>query len=337
MKRCLAFSLLIAMAALTVWPAPAFASPCGDRYIVQRGDTLYRIARKCGATVAGLAMVNNLSNPNRIYVGQVLVIPAGASPAPGPAQTPRIIAFSVSPATFTPGDRLTLTWQATGERATLCPQTASLDIAGRCVSVPVTGSTTILTDSDAINYTTFQLTVEAGGSMANASVPVRPQCQGDRGWFFGNPPPACPRSPPLRSHAAAQRFERGRMIWVETLGVYYVFLYGDRPTLQPFRQLTDPLALKPNASPDNRIGLAPPPGHSEPVSGFGLLWREEAYGAEGLRAQLGWAVEPEFGFDTQIQCEAALTYSWSCYVQTPERTILNYGYTRLVGMYWTQK
>lgn len=46
-------------------------------YIVQRGDTLSRIADSLETTVAELAALNQLKNPNRIYVGQRLLIPIG--------------------------------------------------------------------------------------------------------------------------------------------------------------------------------------------------------------------------------------------------------------------
>jgi lysozyme len=44
-------------------------------YTIKSGDTLYAIAVKFGTTVAAIAAVNNISNPNQISVGQVLVIP----------------------------------------------------------------------------------------------------------------------------------------------------------------------------------------------------------------------------------------------------------------------
>ena len=46
-------------------------------YIVQRGDTLSRIADSLETTVAELAALNHLKNPDRIYVGQRLRIPIG--------------------------------------------------------------------------------------------------------------------------------------------------------------------------------------------------------------------------------------------------------------------
>ncbi|HRF98362.1 MAG TPA: LysM peptidoglycan-binding domain-containing protein [Aggregatilineales bacterium] len=47
----------------------------GSTYIVQRGDTLYRIARNCGVTLDALATHNNITNRNRIFTGQRLIIP----------------------------------------------------------------------------------------------------------------------------------------------------------------------------------------------------------------------------------------------------------------------
>lgn len=47
------------------------------QYIVQRGDTLYRIAVAYGITAETLADMNGLLDPSRIFVGQVLIVPVG--------------------------------------------------------------------------------------------------------------------------------------------------------------------------------------------------------------------------------------------------------------------
>lgn len=47
----------------------------GDTYVVKSGDTLSGIAAKYGTTYQDLAKYNNISNPNRISVGQVIKIP----------------------------------------------------------------------------------------------------------------------------------------------------------------------------------------------------------------------------------------------------------------------
>lgn len=52
-------------------------------YIVQRGDTINRIATRHGVTPESIISLNELSNPNRITPGQRLLIPAApASPVP---------------------------------------------------------------------------------------------------------------------------------------------------------------------------------------------------------------------------------------------------------------
>jgi len=47
----------------------------GNTYVVQYGDTLARIARRFGVNLYTLAQANSIYNINRIYAGQVLVIP----------------------------------------------------------------------------------------------------------------------------------------------------------------------------------------------------------------------------------------------------------------------
>jgi lysozyme len=50
--------------------------PAGKYYTVKQGDTLYSIARKYGWTASYLAQVNAIPNPNELYAGRVLWIPA---------------------------------------------------------------------------------------------------------------------------------------------------------------------------------------------------------------------------------------------------------------------
>ncbi|MGI6588716.1 MAG: peptidoglycan-binding protein [Peptococcia bacterium] len=57
------------------------------QYVVQAGDTLSSIAQKFGTTVEAIARANNITNPNLIFVGQVLTIPGAAVP-PTPPVTP---------------------------------------------------------------------------------------------------------------------------------------------------------------------------------------------------------------------------------------------------------
>lgn len=53
--------------------APVTPVP-GQVYTVQRGDTLYSIAKKFGVTVQSLQTLNNISDPTKISVGTRLII-----------------------------------------------------------------------------------------------------------------------------------------------------------------------------------------------------------------------------------------------------------------------
>ncbi len=44
-------------------------------YVIQRGDTLRSVAERFGITVNALSAANAITNPNTIFVGQVLIIP----------------------------------------------------------------------------------------------------------------------------------------------------------------------------------------------------------------------------------------------------------------------
>jgi LysM repeat protein len=47
----------------------------GTAYVVQRGDTLVKIARRYGVNMYVLAQNNNIWNINRLYAGQTIYIP----------------------------------------------------------------------------------------------------------------------------------------------------------------------------------------------------------------------------------------------------------------------
>lgn len=55
------------------------------QYVVQAGDTLSSIAQKFGTTVNVIIRANNITDPNLIFVGQVLTIPGVAVPPVTPA------------------------------------------------------------------------------------------------------------------------------------------------------------------------------------------------------------------------------------------------------------
>lgn len=144
-------------------------------------------------------------------------------------------------------------------------------------------------------------------------------------WFFTAPvPDRCAEGPALRSVAAAESFERGRMIWIQATDNHYVFI---GLTSGSFRKFAGPLPGDPN----NRIGTPPPPGTFEPVSGFGLIWRGEVPGSEGVRDQIGWALEPEFNYTAIQQCEVKVGDVQKCFLSLPNGALVEFS-----GSSWKQ-
>lgn len=68
--------------------APVEPSASTDIYIVQQGDILGQIAATFNTTTKALVELNNLSNPDVLYVGQELRVPPGSPAAAGAIQKP---------------------------------------------------------------------------------------------------------------------------------------------------------------------------------------------------------------------------------------------------------
>ncbi len=75
--------LLILVAIWVLMTAPVSAQ--GNTHVIQRGETLFRIALRYGVTVEALAQANAIANPNQVYAGQVLVLPVPGTQAAAPA------------------------------------------------------------------------------------------------------------------------------------------------------------------------------------------------------------------------------------------------------------
>jgi len=274
-----------------------------------------------------------MPSPTRTPIATPTVRPeAIPSPAPTPAETPvnpQILTFEVTPTEVDPGDTVTLTWEASGDWATLCPSARFvLFSSDDCQQVPLSGETTftIPLETAGFQFVNFLLSVQARDvsdpQVWQASVALK--CHTT--WFFSDEPQAgiCPAEP-LRSYAAAQRFEHGTMIWLEQLGRYVILdetLVHEQDVRKQVHFVHDPLDIIQDSSAE----MDPPKGFYAPVSGFGLVWRGDVSNSPGYRETLGWALAPEFGYEAVFQCDDALPSggrSWqTCYLKGPDDEII---------------
>ena len=73
-KRLHILSLILALGLLAL-PLPAGSQDSGPIYIVQPGDTLSAIARRFGISQETIINVNAITDPSRLFPGEVLVLP----------------------------------------------------------------------------------------------------------------------------------------------------------------------------------------------------------------------------------------------------------------------
>jgi LysM repeat protein len=97
-----------AAAALESTPPPDVTP--ATTYVVVAGDSLWKVAKAHGTTVAELERANKLTSNSRLSVGQKLIIPgkspASAAPLPGSAATGTAVTGTAATYTVKPGDTL---------------------------------------------------------------------------------------------------------------------------------------------------------------------------------------------------------------------------------------
>ncbi len=106
-RRQIIFLVVIALSLTSLIAVPrtqAQLPACAQKYIVKPGDNLFRIGLAVGTNYLVLAAMNGISNPNLIFVGQVLCLPGPltGSPAFGLTLTPVAFRLTVTPISTAP-------------------------------------------------------------------------------------------------------------------------------------------------------------------------------------------------------------------------------------------
>jgi len=107
-----------------------------------------------------------------------------------------------------------------------------------------------------------------------------------------------PRPTPVigQIYVAEQSFERGRMFWLQPAKQIWV-LSTDSTGKAVWSVYEDSFV---DGMSELDPTLTPPAGLIQPERGFGKLWRENT----NIRAALGWANQPELGYQTRYEYHA---------------------------------
>lgn len=211
----------------------------------------------------------------------------------------KILSFTVEPDTVDPGETVTLSWEVQDADQVVLTRYWDYRPAEWWENLPLMGTLTYTVpvwERNPIIFTLYALHTETGVSVGDG-VTINVICPDT--WFFNPPPSGCP-SAPLYSPAAEQAFEGGVMIWVGAQDrIIVLFADTQYPKVSNFSDDWDGGEI---------CDLGPPPaGRVHPVSGFGYLWCNN----QAVRDRLGWALEPEIGYQTILQWTTMVKYNHS--------------------------
>ena len=141
MRRLLILFILLAL----LVPAVGSQAQGTITHTVVQGDNLFRISLRYNTTIAAIVAANpSITNPNLIFVGQVLVIPTGGTTPPPPTTQPpptTEISYTVQPGDWLSkiAPRFGTTVQAIAQRNGIV--NPNLIFAGQVLIIPASGGT----------------------------------------------------------------------------------------------------------------------------------------------------------------------------------------------------
>lgn len=263
------------------------------------------------------------------------------TPPPG---EPLILSFTVDPTAVVPGQAITLAWTSANATVAELQAYSASSAPGTPTPLPPNGSLVLTVGKDEkLSYTLNLIVRDDAGKTDQGSQSVSLLCADTFFFSTSNVPRngGCPYRPPARVAAAEQTFEKGRMLWLAPIpadntasgiaqpaAIYVLYNAGVTGPWGTWEQYADPWST---GEPESDPTLQPPAGLSQPLRGFGKLWRE----TPGRRETLGWATGPEQGYtdgDYQIQWRYG-NPAGDIYLRAANQAIL---YLQLDGYWWTQ-
>ncbi len=210
-------------------------------------------------------------------------------------------------------ETLTLFWRVKGADSARIFRLNAEDRRVQVWDVPAEGRLTISTRTEdtPADVARFLIQAEVNDSVAEEILEIPLGCPFV--WFFLPAPEGCPASAPTPTFQVEQRFEGGIMVWLEARDeILVMFNDGEIPA---WMSVPDDFEA---GLPERDDSLSPPPDRLQPVRGFGLVWREEP----DVRDRLGWATEPEIGYDGIIQVASGGTENEVTYLRLRDGGIL---------------
>ena len=263
----------------------------------------------------------------------IVVLPPTAGPSPtsplGSTYTPRpptqtatrqptIVGFSVeffgtTSQVVRPGDNVDLRWETDGADDVRIYRLDAEGVPEVERPVDLDGQLTINTGSSVVGEVEFVLIARRGEATIEERITVTLNCT--EIWFFLPAPEGCPNSPGEPSSQAEQQFEGGFMVWMGITGEIFVFFNEYEEDEVGWIRVFDSFE---DGDPERDETIIAPEGRFQPVRGFGQIWRTN----DQVRERLGWAIEPESGYDGMLQRAGILEDTQILYMRTRDGGIV---------------
>lgn len=247
-------------------------------YQLQINETPYSIAVRGEYTADQILAANCLAAGTVLSVGHILYVPPSvSSSAPETLLPLGISAIVVDPPSVTAGGKVNLTWQGQGPVVSVrVGWVYNGQFIEETRNLPKIGTWQFTVPDDGRQEMTLMVRVGDGVQEVAAQTVVKVAC--GQSWFFAPTPSGCP-TPSLVTTFQEQTFERGRIVYLPTLGVNYLLIDG-QPAIKIGDSYLPGMPLK-----DVGLDAAVPQGMHQPSGSFYYAWRVN----EEVRNALGWA------------------------------------------------
>lgn len=243
--------------------------------------------------------------------GQPVTVAASPTLGALSPNEPRIEFFTADAAAVAPGSPVTLYWSTRNASDAVIYQLEQ-GVRSRLWNVGPDGNLRVQTSARARGTVDFILSV--GDNTQRIEEPLSIPLQCPDSWFFSPAPTDCPTRSPEETLIIEQPFERGRMIYVQTLDkVYSLFNDGFDPAWVVIDNRYDPAT-----DPESAANFPVPPGFYQPLRELGFVWR----GNDLVRNRLGLGSQPESRFTGSIQFASASDGTQTLYVSSADGSVL---------------
>lgn len=284
-------------------------------YRVQPVETLDSIAQRFNLQAVQLLGANCLADATTIIPGAMLYVPSLTSDSTAHTILPLgISAFAVEPTVVKAGEKVRLTWQGQGPIANVrVGWLYQNQFIEEQRNLPNIGVWEFDVPNDGRTSITFMVRVSDGQQEVAAETAIRIECAAD--WFFAPLPAGCPSTPMMGSFVE-QRFERGTIIYIPTLGISYLLLDGQVP-----QRVGDSFVP---GMPLRDASFQAPQGYLLPLGSIYYAWRQD-----NVRGAFGYAVQDEITYTGMMQRTVDNTGE-TIYLMASS----GYVYQIKVGQYW---